>query len=177
MLWVVVITVGALLLAVVVIALTKPNQLQLTRSIQVTAGPDRVFELINDLHAWQRWHPQQVGKPAPELGFSGAASGVGAVCVWRGRGNVGEGRMLITQAVVPTHVRVEVDWRKPFVTHNVNDFTVAPAAAGASVTWSMSGPNLLPMKVMSVFINMDRMMGRHFEEGLAALKKAAESQT
>jgi len=30
------------------------------------------------------------------------------------------------------------------------------------------------LKVMSVFMNMDRFMGKHFEQGLANLKAAAE---
>ena len=30
------------------------------------------------------------------------------------------------------------------------------------------------MKVMSVFTDMDRMMGKHFEEGLQNLKTVAE---
>ena len=38
----------------------------------------------------------------------------------------------------------------------------------------MHGPNLYMMKLMSVFKNMDRMMGEHFEDGLAKLRLAAE---
>jgi hypothetical protein len=43
------------------------------------------------------------------------------------------------------------------------------------VTWSMSGPNRFIMKAMSIFVDMDRMMGQHFNQGLAALKAVAES--
>jgi len=45
---------------------------------------------------------------------------------------------------------------------------------GNACHWSMTGPNLFPMKLMSVFTSMDRMMGRHFERGLADLKAIAE---
>jgi len=38
----------------------------------------------------------------------------------------------------------------------------------------MRGTNVYLMKVMSVFMNMDRMMGKHFEAGLENLKRAAE---
>jgi hypothetical protein len=34
----------------------------------------------------------------------------------------------------------------------------------------MQGTNLYLMKIMSVFVNMDRMMGRHFETGLGNLQ-------
>jgi len=38
----------------------------------------------------------------------------------------------------------------------------------------MQGPNLFVGKVMSVFVDMDRMVGKDFETGLANLKAAAE---
>ena len=44
------------------------------------------------------------------------------------------------------------------------------------VTWTMQGSNLYVMKLMSIFVNMDRVMGKHFEIGLSNLKKAAENR-
>ncbi|MEO8733254.1 MAG: hypothetical protein ABI373_02880 [Flavobacteriales bacterium] len=38
----------------------------------------------------------------------------------------------------------------------------------------MEGPNLFMGKVMSLFINMDKMIGKDFESGLADLKKQVE---
>lgn len=38
----------------------------------------------------------------------------------------------------------------------------------------MHGPNSYVMKVMGVFVHMDRMMGKHFETGPANLKAVAE---
>jgi hypothetical protein len=38
----------------------------------------------------------------------------------------------------------------------------------------MYGPSPFLSKVMQVFMNFDRMIGRDFEEGLANLKAAAE---
>ena len=38
----------------------------------------------------------------------------------------------------------------------------------------MDGPNLFMGKVMSVFMNMDKMIGKQFAEGLASLKAVAE---
>ncbi len=41
-------------------------------------------------------------------------------------------------------------------------------------TWVMHGPTPSMMKVMHVFINMDRMIGKDFEAGLANLKRLTE---
>ena len=63
---------------------------------------------------------------------------------------------------------------KPLKAHNVNTFALAPEGDGTRVTWTMRGTNAFMMKVMSVAVNMDAMMGRHFETGLGNLKTAAE---
>ena len=38
----------------------------------------------------------------------------------------------------------------------------------------MQGPNLYVMRVMGIFVNLDRIMGKPFEDGLANLKTVAE---
>ena len=106
--------------------------------------------------------------------FFGVESGVGAVSTWKGSGSTGEGRMVLTESAPPSKVVVEVDFVKPFEAHNVNEFVIELAGATTRVTWKMHGPNLYVMKVMSVFVSMDRVMGEHFEKGLANLKAVAE---
>ncbi len=82
--------------------------------------------------------------------------------------------MLITESAVPYRVSVDVNWVKPFKAHNVNVFSLQPDGVSTRTTWSMRGTNVYMLKVMSVFVNMDRMMGKHFESGLENLKRAAE---
>jgi hypothetical protein len=82
--------------------------------------------------------------------------------------------MEITGAEPARQVVVTVDFAKPFVAHNVNAFTLSPEGNATRVTWTMEGTNAYMMKVMSLAVNMDKMMGQHFESGLANLKAAAE---
>jgi hypothetical protein len=42
------------------------------------------------------------------------------------------------------------------------------------VTWLMQGPAVFMSRVMQVFINLDNMIGKDFEVGLANLKKLTE---
>jgi len=67
-----------------------------------------------------------------------------------------------------------VDFVKPFASHNVNQFVLEPVGTSTKITWSWNGQNLYFMKLMGVFVNMDKMMGKHFESGLASLKSLAE---
>ena len=63
---------------------------------------------------------------------------------------------------------------RPFEAHNLNGFTLESDGAPTEVTWSMHGTNLYMMKVMGIFVNMDRMAGKHFEDGLYSLNALAE---
>ena len=155
-------------------AAARPGTFHIERSAIVQASPEKVFPLINDLHNWPRWAPQDRGDPTMKRTFSGAGSGTGAVSDWSGSGETGQGRMTITQSLPPQSVTIAVDWQRPFRARNLNQFRLQPDGPNTRVTWSMTGPNLFVMKLMSVFKDMDRMMGQHFEQGLNNLKTAAE---
>jgi uncharacterized protein YndB with AHSA1/START domain len=161
--------------AILVVAATRTNSIRIRRSILVNAPPATVFPLINDFHNWNRWAPQDRQDPTMKRTFSGATSGAGAISDWQGSGATGAGRMTISESVSPTQVSVVTDFEKPFRAHNTNQFYLVPAGSGTTVTWTMEGENLYLMKLMSLFVNMDRAMGKHFEEGLRNLKSAAES--
>ncbi len=103
-----------------------------------------------------------------------ATSGKGATYAWDGDKNVGAGRMEITDASPPSKVVIKLDFLRPFEAHNTAEFTLAPKGETTDVTWAIHGPNLFIGKVMGLFINMDNMIGKDFEVGLANLKSLAE---
>lgn len=163
-----------LIAAVLLFAATRPDTFQIQRSVVIQAPPEKIFPLLNNLHNWPQWAPQDKDDPSIKRTFSGPDSGTGAVSDWSGSGNTGRGRMTIIESVPPKRTIVQVDWVKPFATRNLNQFSLEPEGSSTRVTWGMQGPNLYVMKLLSVFINMDRMMGAHFETGLLNLKAAAE---
>jgi hypothetical protein len=169
------VAIAAVLAFVVLFAATKPNTFRVQRSVTIDAAPEKIFPLIDDFHNWSGWAPQDKENPSMKRTYSGPAFGTGAVSDWDSTGNAGRGRMSIVESAPPTRVVVEVDFVKPFAAHNLNEFTLEPGPA-TKVTWTMQGSNLYVMKLMSTFVNMDRVMGKHFETGLDNLKKAAENQ-
>ena len=173
-----VIAIVAVVLAIVVavvliLAVTKPDVFRVQRAAAMQAPPERIFSLINDFHQWGNWSPWEHRDPAMKRTFSGNESGKGAVYAWDGNKNVGAGRMEILDAVLPKIV-IKLDFIKPFEGHNTAEFTMLPRGGATDVTWTMYGATPLLGKVMHVFINMDRMIGKDFEAGLANLKKAVE---
>jgi hypothetical protein len=97
-----------------------------------------------------------------------------AVYAWEGNRKVGAGRMEIIDAPPPSRVAIKLDFIRPFEAHNTAEFTLEPKGDLTNVTWAMQGQNVFVGKVMSVFLDMDKMVGKDFETGLANLKATAE---
>lgn len=160
--------------AVLVLAATRPDTFQVQRSINIQAPPEKIFPLINDLQRFNTWSPYEQKDPQMKRVLSGAASGKGAVYEWDGNSQVGKGRLEITDSSPPSKVTIQLDMLEPMEGHNVVEFTLEPRGNSTSVTWAMQGPMPYISKVICLFINMDRMVGKDFEAGLADLKAVAE---
>jgi uncharacterized protein YndB with AHSA1/START domain len=166
---VLVIVIAVFLLAVV----SKPDKFRYERSARIKAPPEKVYALIQDFHQWNQWSPWEGIDPDLKRTFSGAEKGKGAVYEWQGN-KTGQGRMEIVDAPAPSKVTIKLDFLKPFEAHNTAEFTLVPEGDSTTVTWAMFGPNLFMGKLMSVFINMDKMLGKDFEKGLSSMKAIAE---
>ena len=160
--------------AVLILAATKPDRFSVQRAITVKAPPETIFPLIDDFHQWGSWSPYEHKDPAMKRSFSGAESGKGAVYAWDGNKNVGSGRMEILDASAPSKIRIKLDFFAPFEGHNTAEFTMLPQGDATSLTWLMHGPAPFMAKIMDVFMNIDRMVGKDFEIGLANLKRLTE---
>jgi uncharacterized protein YndB with AHSA1/START domain len=169
--------VALVVLSILVIAAFRTGTIQILRSRSIQAPPDKVFAMIDDFHNWKQWAPQDMEDPAMKRTFSGPEQGLGAASEWSGSGNSGKGRMLIIESEPPKKITVKVDFVKPFEANNVNEFILESVGASTMVTWKMHGTNAYFMKVMGLFVNMDKVMGKHFDRGLDSLKIACEKRT
>jgi uncharacterized protein YndB with AHSA1/START domain len=168
--------VGVLL---VVLAATRfadlaPETFRIERSTTIEAAPDRVYTLIEDFHEWAAWSPFEKLDLNVKKTFSGSEKGRGAVYAWTGTNKAGEGRMEILEAAPASKVKIKLDFMKPFEAHNTAEFTLAPRGGRTEVTWAMYGKQNFMVKLMSIFVSMDRLMGREFEAGLSNMKSVAE---
>ena len=168
--------------AVVLVALCgviamQPATYSVQRSATFKASPDITFALVNDFHRWGEWSPWDKLDPNQKTTFEGAATGVGAKYGWSGNDQVGEGRMEIEESKANEFVRIKLEFIRPFASTSPTTFTFAPAAEGVTVTWKMDGTNNFMGKAFSLFVNMDAMLGKDFDNGLAAMGKIAETET
>ena len=167
----------AVLLAVVIVLLLaagKPDEFRIERKVSIQASPKKILGLLDNFHAWSSWSPWEGLDPNMKRTFSGTEKGVGAVYGWDGTGQVGAGTMEITEIRDSSEVKVKLDFLKPFEAHNFSEFSLVPTGNATEVTWAMYGPNRFSGKVMQVFFNMDKMVGKEFEKGLNRLKAVSE---
>ncbi|WP_394777299.1 SRPBCC family protein [Undibacterium sp.] len=163
-----------LLAAVLLVAANRPDTFRVQRSIAIKAPPEKIFALVNDFHSWAVWSPYEKLDPAMKRTFGGPASGQGSAYAWDGSGDAGAGRMEITESSPASKIIIKLDFSKPIEGHNVADFLFDPKAAATEVTWAMHGPSPFIAKLAGLFFDMDKMIGKDFEAGLANLKAAAE---
>ncbi len=82
--------------------------------------------------------------------------------------------MQITSST-PDRVEVALSFTRSWKATNRVVLTLAPAEAGPEVTWTMHGENRGVAALFARFMNMDALLGKDFEKGLAQLKAVAEA--
>ncbi len=175
--WIAILLVVAGLVAGVGVAASrKPDRYAYSRSIVIDAAPAAVFQHVNDLRAWGAWSPWIRLDPAAKMTFSGPAAGTGASTAWDGNSKVGAGSMTISDSVTPSRINIHLVFVRPMKGVSDVTFNFDPEQQGTRVTWSMAGENTFPGKVLSLFIDCEKMIGDQYEKGLANLKAVVESQ-
>lgn len=164
---------AAIFILMLIIAATKPNTVRYERSTIIAAPPSRILTHIADFHNWKPWSPWEKMDPGMKRDYSGAASGKGAKYAWTSSGKAGEGSMEVLEAT-DRGVHIDLQFVRPFKNTCDTWFKFEPEGSNTRVVWIMTGPNLFIGKVMGLFINMEKMIGRDFESGLAELKATVE---
>jgi uncharacterized protein YndB with AHSA1/START domain len=164
----------AVVALLIVIVAVQPSAFRIARSVKIKAPPERVFEQVNDFHMWDAWSPWEKLDPNLQRTYSGADAGEGASYAWAGNDQVGEGKMTIVESRPGELVRIKLEFLKPFAATNEAKFTFEPEGDETLVTWSMTGHNNFMAKAFNLVMNMDKLIGANFEDGLASLKTVNE---
>ncbi len=173
----VLIAIGVAVLALLAYAAARPDEFAVERRLRIAAPAEKVWPLVSELRSFNRWNPYERKDPLIKSQYAGAVSGVGSRYAWESD-KVGTGSMEITGQQPGRAVQLKLDFVKPFEAHNHAEFALQPTPDGATeVRWSMRGPANFISKLMGVVIDMDKMVGRDFEDGLRNLQQLAETRT
>lgn len=164
--------VAAVIAAILIYAAMKPNTFSISRSASIQAPPSRIFPLVNDLADHEKWSPF-ARDPKVKNVVSTPSAGNGARVDFDGSC---AGTLSIADSRPASKVTMRLLMTKPMKADHQVEFSFAPQGASTLVTWAMSGTQPYLGKLMSVFINCEKMCGKQFEQGLADLKKLAEQK-
>ena len=146
----------------------------ISRTAIVDAPPRAVRPLVEDFRRWRDWSPWEDLDSDLRRTYSGADAGVGAHYAWAGNRKAGAGSMEIV-AATPESLRITLEFLKPWRASNDVVFTLAPEGGGTRVTWTMHGSHAGIARLFARFVDVDKLVGRDFDRGLARLKQLAEA--
>jgi len=164
---------AAVVIVLLIVAATRPADFRVERSASLAASPAALFEHVNDHRKFAVWNPFLKLDPGVKNTHSGPTSGVGAVCSWDGNNEVGAGTCTIIESKPGELVRSRMDWKRPMEGIATVDFIFKHQGDKTVVTWAMYGKNNFMGKVVSLFMDCDKMCGPQFEKGLANLGAVA----
>jgi hypothetical protein len=167
-------------LAVIVIVFVgvvamQSSEFRIARTATMSAPAPVVFAQVNDFRKWRAWSPYEKLDPAMKRTYEGAPAGTGAIYTWAGNSQAGEGRSTITESRPSDLIRIKLEFVRPFAATNTAEFTFKPEGDQTVVTWSLAGKKNFTAKAVHLFMNMDKMVGGQFGEGLARMKSVVEA--
>lgn len=165
-------------LAIVIafLAFIAPKGFYVSRSIIIKKDQQEIFHFLRSLEKQNLWSPWGTRDPNMKSEFKGKDGEVGSIHHWTGNKEVGEGEQEITGLTPNSRIDTELRFIKPFKASNKGFFDLEPVQGGTKLTWGFSGINHFPFHIMMMFMNMDKTVGKDFEEGLTNLKKLLEKE-
>lgn len=167
--------VGAFVLLFLGYVLTRPSSFRYERSGKIQAPTEAIFPYLSDLKKGAEWSPYEKMDPNMKKSFTGPDGQVGAAEDFESK-EAGSGRLEMTKIVPNERVEIKLTMTSPFPSENLVTYTLAPEDGATKFTWSMSGENGFLGKLLSVFIDCDKLIGGQFEDGIAALKTLVEKR-
>ncbi len=165
---------AALIVVFLIVVATRPDTYHVERSTTISAAPEAVYAQVADFHKWEAWSPWEKLDPKMKKTYEGTQGSVGASYAWEGNDDVGAGKMTVLAVEPNKRFQVDLHFIKPFDSSAKNGFAFEASGKETKVTWSMDGTNNFISKAMCIFMDMDKMIGKDFEKGLADLKKVSE---
>ncbi|WP_298511459.1 SRPBCC family protein [uncultured Kordia sp.] len=167
--------VGGLLALIIFLALIAPKNFAVSRSIVVNRSLEDTFAFMKSIKNQDVWSPWKKKDPNMAQSYEGTDGEVGFVARWQGNKDVGEGEQEILKIVENEKVISKLRFFKPWKSE-ADAFlqTEGLSDTETRVTWGFSGKNKIPFNIFMLFMNMDKAVGKDFEEGLADLKAHLE---
>lgn len=174
-----IVVVVVLLIAFAAVAsFTLPTELKVEREITINRPKTEVFAYAKYLKNQNEWGPWYKKEPTMKQEFRGTDGAPGFVSYWKGEtGETGEGEQEIKKITENERIDTELRFKQPF--ESKADAYLTTESTGDSATkvkWGFVGEMPRPFNLMCLVVDMDKELGKDFEEGLSSLKTVLESK-
>jgi hypothetical protein len=160
---------------VIILALVAPKAYTLSRSIIIDRSIEDVFKYLKLIKNQNEWSPWKKKDPNMTQEFVGEDGKVGFISKWKGNKDVGEGEQEIMTIIENESIETQLRFFKPWKSQSIGTLLVDKVEDDKTmVTWGFSGKNPIPFNIFMLFFNMDKTVGKDFEEGLNDLKRILE---
>ncbi len=158
-----------------ILTMIAPTSFSSQRSIVINTPRDVVYKNIStfeNLHTWGPWDRKDSNMTHSIDGTDGT---VGATWKWEGNKDVGKGEQTFTKIDAGKEVDMDIHFIEPFEGHAQSVLLLDDTTGGTKATWQFHGGMPRPFNIMGLFMNMDKGVGKDFEQGLRNLKELSES--
>lgn len=155
---------------------TRPSHFRYERSGVIKASPEKIFPYLSQFKLGEKWSPYEKVDPNMKKTFSGVDGQVGSVMEFDGNAEAGSGKLEMLKIVPQSLVEIKLTMIKPFYGENLIEYSLIPESEGTRFTWTMSGDGGFMSKLISVFIDCEKMIGDQFMTGIQNLKTVVESE-
>ena len=148
----------------------------LVREIIVNKSKLYVFDYLKYLKNQDNFSVWAGVDPDMKKDYKGTDGTVGFVSAWESQNKkVGAGEQEIIKIAEGERLDYELRFIKPMkATNQAFMTTERQSESQTKVKWGFSGKMTYPMNMMLLFMNMEKMIGSDFENGLVKLKEILE---
>lgn len=161
-----------------ILSYISPTRFAVEREVTINRPKNEVFEYVKLIKNQNEWGPWYKKEPTMKQEFRGTDGQVGFVSYWKGTTEeVGEGEQEIKRIVEGERVDTELRFKQPFES-KADAFIITEDAGGTAtkVRWGFSGDMPRPMNLFLWAVDLDKEVGRDYEQGLADLKAILEKR-
>lgn len=160
-----------------VVAIFVPRDYHLERSVTINATPDNVWPLVSSFSGQNKWSPFIKKDPAVRITYKGRDGTIGSEYLWEGNDDVGKGKQIMTRLEPVTYVGTRLIFLEPVESEAEAFIRLESVAGGTRAIWGFNSSFPYPTNAMMLFMNLEEMVGKDYEEGLVNLKRLAEQRS
>ena len=170
---------GLILLVIIVVAVlvfVTPSDFRVEREITINKPKAEVFNYVKILKNQNDWGPWVKKDPAIKLDYKGNDGEVGFVSSWTSElEEIGAGEQEIKKIVDGSQIDTELRFKKPFESTSQAYLILEETGANSTkAKWGFTGSMPKPMNLLLLVMDMDKEVGKDFDEGLKNLKTILE---